>query len=54
MFVNVCVEIGIFDELEEEFVNDLEVGLGKFKDRFVFFWVKGVVCWVDLGWNGFK
>lgn len=51
---NVRVEIGTFDESEEEFVNDLEVGPGKFKDRFVFLWVKRVACRVDLGRNGPK
>lgn len=43
----VGVEVWAFNEAEEEFVDDLEVGPGELEDGFVFFWVEGVTCWVD-------
>lgn len=53
-FTNVSVEVGTFDESEEEFVNDLKMGPGKFKDRLVFLRIKSVACRVDLRRNGSK
>lgn len=43
----VGVEVGTFNEAEEEFVNNLKMWPGEFEDGFVFFWVKGIACRVD-------
>lgn len=46
-FGEVRVEIGAFDEAEEEFIDDLEMRPGELEDGFVFFRVEGVAGRVD-------
>ena len=41
-FCQVRVEIWAFDESEEKFIDNLEVGPCQFKDRLVFFRIEGV------------
>jgi hypothetical protein len=46
---DVGIEVGTLDEAQEELVDDLEVGPGELKNRFIFLRVKGVTSRVYLG-----
>jgi len=44
------VEVRRFNEPKEKLVYNLKVRPSKFQYRFVLLWIKGLACWVHLGW----
>jgi hypothetical protein len=46
-FGEIRVKVGTFDESEEKFVDNLEMGPRELQDRFVFLWIESVSGRID-------
>ena len=54
LFGDIGAKVGRLDEAKEELVDDLEMWPCQFENRFVFFRIKCVACWIDLRRNRSK